>query len=128
MILDLPTPNFDDNVWGTKLNAAIEQVADAVDGVRQLPSTTGVTTEYVLTVVLDEETNVKSAQWAAAPSAPPPTTVTHADLPAGVALTVLETGGTYSAQSVRTDLPRIFIGVSDPAAFSREGDVWFQTP
>jgi hypothetical protein len=128
VILDLPTPNFDIDVWGTKLNAAVEQVADAVDAIRQLPDTTSVTSEYVLTVFVDPDTNVKSAQWRPAPAAPPPTTVTHADLPAGVALTVLETGGTYSAQSSRTDLPRIFIGVSDPAAFSREGDVWFQTP
>jgi len=123
IILDLPTPGFDDNVWGTKVNGALSDLAEAVDATAAavVPSTSGVPVDYVLTVT----TPGSPPEFAPPPSAPPSVVVTHADLPSGLVLRVLEANGTYVPQSARNDLPREFVGTSDPAAVSREGDTWF---
>jgi hypothetical protein len=52
---------------------------------------------------------------------------TYANLPAGTALIVQESGGAYTRPTSRADLNVIFVGASNPGAVALEGDLWAQT-
>lgn len=54
--------------------------------------------------------------------------VTIAQLPAGSVIHVLESGGSYTRPTSRTDVRVIFIGTTDPGSTALSDDLWFKRP